>query len=76
MSLRKLIAGFRITVPIEAIQKALAGTFAASDEVQLRKGARYALAGEWWIITAIDPKGIRLEPMEQSTKVKEIRSND
>ena len=73
MGLKDFITGIRLTIPVETVAKALAGTFKGSGEVKLRLGAKYALAGEWWIVAGIDSKGIRLEPQELTTKVVEVK---
>lgn len=76
MGLRNLISGIRLTIPVEMIQKAIAGAFRGPDTIVVRKGAKYALAGEWWIVAGIDEKGIRLEPLEMTAKVVEERRGE
>jgi len=70
--MRKFLAGIKLTIPIETIQKAFAGAFQGPDMVCIKMGAKYALAGEWWSVAGIDEKGIRLEPLEARTRVVEV----
>lgn len=72
MGLGKFLTGIKLTIPLETIQKAIAGTFEGAGIVRIKKGAKYALAGEWWIVAGIDEKGIRLEPLELKTKIVEV----
>lgn len=76
MGLKGLFTGIRLTVPVEMIAKAVAGAFHGPDEVKLRLGAKYALAGAWWRVAGIDEVSIRLVPLEKKTKVVEVKSNE
>lgn len=71
MGLKDFLAGIKITVPIETIQKAIAGTFQGPGIVRVKKGAKYALAGEWWRVAGITEKALTLEPLDASTRIVE-----
>ena len=76
MRLMGLISGIRLTIPVETPQRALAGAFRGPGRVRLRVGGKYALAGEWWAIKAIDEKGIRLEPVDLLLKITEEKRHE
>lgn len=73
MNLGGMIKGITVTIPIEAIQRAIAGTFAGGGTLAIKMGAKYALAGEWWRISAITERGVNLEPMNPMLKITEAK---
>jgi len=73
MNLNGLIRGIKVTIPIEAIQRAFAGAFGRGGTLALKTGAKYALAGEWWRISGITAKGVNLEPVDPTLKITEAK---
>lgn len=72
MGLKDFVSGIKLTVPIETLQKAIAGTFKGAGVVEIKRGAKYALAGEWWRVAGITERSLMLEPIDPATKVKEV----
>jgi hypothetical protein len=67
----KLFSGIKLTIPLEWIAKMTASTFNVEGSISISKGAKYPLAGEWWVVSEVDSKGIRLEPADKSVKIRE-----